>query len=139
MLVTEFRRHVAADSSVGMSVKKDLEMIKTGLEFLNGSYGSSRYNLKWLDNVFYFETTRQAPNSTASDAGSLRCITAKGTTLAWLTRARSRNEDLDSPVQLCATIWFETIGISEDLIDMIISSFLAITDIQYPNSPRNNV
>lgn len=140
--VTEFRRHIDPGSAVGMTIvhPAGLERIKTGLEIISISYGVLKYRLKWIENQsFFFESTRQAPNTSPQEQGSLLCLDSRGTRLAWLIRsehdmALSITPELSSP--LIATLWFETGGIHTDVFEMILSSLLSITDIQYPISVK---
>lgn len=137
--VAEFRRHIDPASAVGMTIRHRTgkEGIRTGLELVSSSRGSIRYRLTWVDQgVFFFETTRQAPNTSSSSEGSLRCTNSSGAVLAWLTRSEQRDVDQfsGSTSQTAATIWFEVDagGIDIDLIEMIISGLSTITDVQFP-------
>lgn len=133
-LVTEYRRHEDAESAIGMTIFRESDrMLKTGLEYIPGGYGPPRYRLKWIDGqMLIFEGTSSAPNTNPRDKGSLRCSDISGLTFAWLTRDRMRGDDMHMKTLPSATIWFEEDGIRSDLVDVIVSGFLAITDVQYP-------
>lgn len=137
-VVTEFRRHYDPASAVGMTVKcpSRHEGVKTGLQLVSSQYGVVRYSLHWIqDQLFFFDTTHSAPNTSYQDPGSLACITDRGQKLAWLIRAKqdqSHNLQSEAQQHLVATLWFEEEALREDNLEMILSGLLAITDIQYP-------
>lgn len=133
-IVAEARRHVSRESSIGLSILHNGNMLKTGLENISSS-GLSRYSMKWLDSIYYFESTVFAPNTTRNDKGSLRCVDSKGSVLAWLAREQGHAGEYDRSGQPCAIIWFEELGIQNELAETIISSFASITDVWYPFEP----
>ena len=130
--IAEIRRHESTSSDIGIHLMRNNEIIKTGLRCLLNRDSTCRYTLTLHNELYLFETTRQAPNSSSGTLGSIRCAN-KNMSLAWLTR----NLDVGghSSGEACATIWFEESAIQADLVEMIIASFAAITDTQYPYSP----
>lgn len=129
------RRHIDPTSAIRILIAQEgrSEFIKTGLESLVNSYGLTRYTLNWSDSqIIQFECTSRAPNTQAHDTGSLRCFDGKGQNLAWLIRDANPEHDADDYPKSCATIWFEEAAITENLVDVIITSLVSITDVQYP-------